>query len=199
MGGFAAIVSAGSLFVVMPAGGLTTSQLHSKALSLSNMPAGWAVDNSSSGGGISSGCLAGLKRPPGTDTKVSVAYKDGQLPEFLELLASGKRALPAYKELSHVLARCRRFTASGNGQTYNYTVGAMSFPQVGNDSSAYSITFSVQGVSGAIYLVLFQVGSIVGAVGYGDIGRPDTSQFQAFVTEAIDKIEGKPVTVPTTY
>jgi hypothetical protein len=69
----------------------------------------------------------------------------------------------------------------------------MSFPEVGNESGAYSVTLSVQGVNGAIDLVLFRVGSIVGALGYGNIGQPDPSQLQAFVTEAINKIEDKPV------
>jgi hypothetical protein len=64
------------------------------------------------------------------------------------------------------------------------------------DSSAFSIIFQFK-EGAARWIWCFRVGSIVGAVGYGDIGQPDISQFGAFVTEAIDKIEGKPVPVPT--
>jgi len=40
-----------SFVAAMPAGAMTKSQLRSKLLTLSNMPTGWTVDNSSSGAG----------------------------------------------------------------------------------------------------------------------------------------------------
>ena len=188
-----------ALTITAPASGLTKAQLHSKLISLSNLPTGWSVDNSSSSSSVSSGCLASLKKPPGKGTKVTVSYANGQLPQLDELLASGPREVAAYNELNHVLARCKHFTASNDGQTETFTVGAMSFPQLGDQSAAYQITFSVQGVNAGFDVLLFRTGSIEGVVVYGDIGSPDSSQFQAFATEAINKVEGKPFAVPTTF
>ena len=46
---------------------------------------------------------------------------------------------------------------------------------------------------------MFRVGKIYGAVEYADLGTPDPDQAQAFVAEAVDKVEGKAVTTPTTF
>ena len=59
------------------------------------------------------------------------------------------------------------------GESLDLTAGAMSFPKMGNGSSALQLTFSVQGVNGGADLVLFRVGSIVGVSEYADIGSPD--------------------------
>ena len=58
------------------------SQLEAKALSLSNFPTGWAIDNSAfSNPATGGGCLAAIKKKvPSHDTKVRVAFANGQLP-----------------------------------------------------------------------------------------------------------------------
>src|ERR1700722_19651554 len=53
------------LGLAAPGSALTRDQLHSKLLSLSNLPTGGTLDTtSSSGGSVTAGCLAGLKRAP---------------------------------------------------------------------------------------------------------------------------------------
>ena len=47
--------------------------------------------------------------------------------------------------------------------------------------------------------MIFEDGQCAGAIGYEDIGQPDATQLQALVTEAINKIEGKSTTPPTTF
>jgi hypothetical protein len=47
--------------------------------------------------------------------------------------------------------------------------------------------------------VLFQTGKTIGEVTYEDFGTPDPAQLQAFVTEAVNKVAGKPTTTPTTF
>jgi hypothetical protein len=187
------------VFAATPAPAITKAQLKAKALSLSNLPTGWSVDNSSNNSsGPTSGCLAGLKRI-GHGTKVTVSFENGQLPVLEELLANGRGELAAYNQLNHILAGCKHFTSTSNGQSVTYTVGAMSFPSVGSHSSAYSVAFSVQGVNAGFDIVLFQFGSIVGAIAYGDIGQPDPASVQAYVTEAVNKLEGKPTVTPTRF
>jgi hypothetical protein len=60
------------------------------------------------------------------------------------------------------------------------------------------MTFSIEDVNAAGDFVLFRVGSIVGLILYADIGSPDSTQLQSFVTEAINQIEGKHTVTPTT-
>jgi hypothetical protein len=189
------------LIATTSAGAVTKAQLHSKALSLSNLPTGWTVDNSnSSNSSIGGGCLAGVKKLPRKKgaVQISVQYEDGQLPQLAELLAAGPGSLAGYNYLNHILEGCKHFTIFQSGRNVQVTVGAMSFPQYGNATSAYGLTFSVEGVNAGFDFVLFRVGSIVGLMEYGDIGQPDPDQLQTFMTAAVNKIEGKPTATPTT-
>jgi hypothetical protein len=45
-------------------------------------------------------------------------------------------------------------------------------------------------------IVMFQVGIYEAAVGYANVGSPEVAQVEAFTTEAINKLEGKPVSAP---
>ena len=47
---------------------------------------------------------------PKSETKVSAAFENGQLPEFQEELVTGHGASAAYNRLNHVLAGCKHFT-----------------------------------------------------------------------------------------
>jgi hypothetical protein len=192
--GAAGIVGLG---VAGPAGAITKAQLHSKVLNLSNLPTGWTVDNSHSGGGgsVSGGCLTGIKRSPKKkgDVKATVQYEDGQLPELDETLAAGPGIPADYGEINDIFRSCKHLTISESGETIPVTIGAMSFPRLGNATSAYGATISVDGVSAGFDFVIFRVGSILGLMYYADIGQPDPTQLQGFVTEAVNKIEGKPV------
>ena len=48
-----------------------------------------------------------------------------------------------------------------------------------------------KGINAGADFVLFKVGSVAGVIEYADIGQPDPSQLQAFVTEAVDKGRGQ--------
>lgn len=182
-----------------PAGAATKAQVKARTLSLSNMPTGWSVDNSanSSSGGIP--CLKPLKAPSRHEVKASVSYADGSLPALQEVVATGSGAAASYKALNKALAACKSFTSSSGGQKVTGSIGAMSFPSVGSHSTAYAIHISIQGVNAGVDVVLFEAGAYVGAVLYEDIGTPDASQAQAFVKEAVAKVEGKPAVTPTTF
>ena len=59
------------------------------------------------------------------------------------------------------------------------------------------MSITLQGVSASADFILFRVGTIAGLIEYADFS-PDTDQVKAFVTEAVNKIEGKPAVTPTT-
>ena len=163
------------------------------------MPTGWSVDNSasSSSGGIP--CLKPIKAPSRHEIKATASYADGSLPAIQEVVAAGSGAASSYRALNRALAACKSFTSSSGGQKVTGNIGAMSFPSVANGSSAYAIKISIDGIDAGADLVLFKAGKYVGAVLYEDIGTPDPQQVQAFVKEALEKIQGRPTGIPTTF
>jgi hypothetical protein len=180
-------------------GAVTKAQVKAKLLSLGDMPTGWSVDNSSSGGVTTSNCLHVLKTSTKSVVRTSVSYVNSHTPAMQEVLEAGRGASARYKEFNKELSGCKKISFTSQGQTISGTVGAMSFPKVGSQSNAFAIKLNVQGVSLGADYVIFKDGQYAGAIGYEDIGQPDATQLQAFVTEAIDKIEGKPTTPPTTF
>lgn len=196
--GFVAALLMVSVFVAaMPSGAVTRSQLQAKALSISNFPTGWSVNNGPDTG--DQGCVSTLKNPGPHVTKVTARFSNGTAPDLDEVLLTGPGAQHAYAKLRGALKRCKSYTATSGGQSATVRVGAMSFPQVGQGSSAYSATLTVEGVNLGADLVLFRVGDVFGAIEYEDIGSPDIEQAQAFVSEAVNKVEGRPTVTPTTF
>jgi hypothetical protein len=198
-----ALVVAMSAVPAMPAGALTRSQLRSKALSLSNMPAGWTVaSTSSSGGGSStsalmSGCLKGVPPAPKDQTVVKVAYRGSRIPLFGEELGWGRGALSGYNRVNEILGACRHFSGTSEGRAYSVTVEALSFPKFEGTTSAYSVKFTSRSTHVTTDLVLLRVGPVECTIVYSEVGQPDPNQLQGFVSEAINKIEGKQTTPPT--
>jgi hypothetical protein len=70
----------------------------------------------------------------------------------------------------------------------------MSFPATaGAKTNAYAFNLTDKGITLGFDLVLFEAGSYAGLVTLGDLGTPDTTLLQYFVSAAIDKAEGKPL------
>jgi hypothetical protein len=143
--------------------------------------------------------LSGIKAHHKHAVQTEVSFIDGNVPILEELLATGTPAKDAYGDLIRVLSACKKLSFTSGGQTVKGSVGAMSFPRVGQQSSAFAMSLSTQGTNIGFDLVLFKTGAYVGVVLYGDLGTPDPDQFQAFVTEAVNKVEGKPTVTPTTF
>ncbi len=181
----------------------TNAQVKSKALALSDMPAGWSVDNSSSGDVNNvGGCLAGLqalkKKPPKGLARAEVKYTDGQLPSLLETVEAGKGSVGRYNKLLGILNKCKSLSYTTGGVHVTGSVGAISFPRIGDSSHAFAMNLQAEGESAGVDLVLFRVGEYDGDLLYFDL-TPDPSTVQAFVREAVNKIQGKPATPPTTF
>jgi hypothetical protein len=179
------------------AGTPTQKELKAKVLSISNLPAGWSVNNSSSTGSGDQGCLSDVRNPPKHGLKASASFAQGNAPILGEVLGAGPGSKATYSTLNRVLSSCKTYTITDNGQSETVHIGAMSFPSVGQQSSAYALTLTSDGINLGGNIVLFKVDGITGAVVYANIGTPNITQTEAFVTEAVAKIEGKPVTVPS--
>jgi hypothetical protein len=128
--------------------------------------------------------------------KASVLFEDGNLPALEESLETGSALGARYAKLESALASCRRISFSSGGQVFHGTVRAMSFPTFGDRSAAFALAFTDKDIKVGADVVLFKVGTIIGEVLYEEVGVPNTSQLRAFMTEAINKIEGKPTVTP---
>jgi hypothetical protein len=160
-------------------------------LSVNDLPTGWAVDNSPSSGGGISGCQGFEATNSKETSKAQIAFdQSGGLPELEESLGGFTSADVAtlYQQGVTALNACKTFSFQDNGQTIQASLGAMSFPQVGAESKAYTMSFSVDGINAAFDIVVARKGTTIVVVGLADIGAPDTGQFQALVNTAFDKV-----------
>jgi hypothetical protein len=179
------------------AGAITRSQLQSKALSISNLPAGWSVHNSSTSSASVAACPGVIRHVvPAHDIKAKVGYADGRFHVLYEDLVAGSDTASVFAKIERDLALCKRFTETKDGQTITLTVRQMSFPAVGNESAAYSDSLSYRGINVGADVILFRVGDILCALTYAHIGSPDITSVHAYVTKALEKIEGQATVTP---
>jgi hypothetical protein len=189
------------------AAGANTNALSikSRTLQLSDMPTGWSVDNSSSGGTNSAtGCLATIKSNQKAKglTRAQVAYAENQsVPALQEAIARGKSSTikKGYAKIVKVLNSCNKVSFTANdGTVVSGSIGAMNFPKVANQSTAYNMALSAKGITVGADIVVFQQGNYDGALLYLDLGQPDTTQLQTFATAAVARVQGKTPPSPTT-
>jgi len=162
---------------------VTKAELKSKLITVSQLPSGWSVDNSSSSGSTNGGCFANTKHieTRGGDIDVSASFENGNLPDFTEEIAGGRSLSSNFTKIKKYLNGCKKVSINDSGATYSGTVGAMSFPTVGSRSAAYQVSLSVKGFTLGIDIVVFQVtASLGGVLLYDDLGQPDVGQLESF-------------------
>lgn len=180
-----------------PAAAASTAQLKAKTLSLSDLPAGWSVENATTGpisnlGGCLTQFLNLKKAPPRGVVRARVSYKDGELSVLQETVEAGKGALTHYDKYLGIISNCRRISFNAQGVTFTGTVTPLAFPQIGQMTHAFKITIAAEGVSIGADIVMFRVGQYNCQILYGSIPL-NTPAVEALATEAMVKIEGKPV------
>lgn len=143
------------------------------------------------------GCLSGLKGTVKNEIKVRVQFLDGQTEGLGEDLENVPHAAARFKKLNGIVARCHKVSAGAGSSAIVGTLEAMSFPHVGAQSAAYSAQLKDHGVNLGDDFVFFQVGNYIGDMTFDAIGTPDIDQLEAFVSEAINKVKGKPTKVPS--
>ena len=165
-------------------------KLSSELLSVSQMPIGWSVDNSSSGGGV--GCLANILEPKGIKqtSYASIDLDDnGNTPVVEERLATYSNATTAYKKIVATLSACKHVSGTSGGVKGTGTVGQMSFPHYGTTSAAFAVSLLIQGTTLGADLLIVRKGNVVMGIEEVDIPPVDVSQFQGFVVKALAKIK----------
>jgi hypothetical protein len=184
-----------TLSVAAAAGATTKAELKAQTLSLANMPTGLSPDDSASrfGNLTSSGCFKAFSALPKRAkpiVRVTVSYEELSLPYFAESLETGAGAAQRYKRFVDVLNGCKQMAyTDSDGTQWSGTLGTIF---EGSSSNSYSLHLTAKGFSVGADVVLFRVGEVTGEVFYGDFSPADDT-FQAFVTAAVDKVEGEPV------
>jgi hypothetical protein len=167
----------------------STPRLSAELRSVSQMPTGWSIDNSSGGSGI--GCLATILEPKGIKqtSHAGVALDDnGNTPLVSEKLATYSNAKTAYKKIVATLNGCKHVSGTSGGTKATGTVGQMSFPHYGNASAAFSVSLVTQGTTIDDDLLIVRKGSVIMGIQEADLPPVDVSQFQGFVVKALAKV-----------
>jgi hypothetical protein len=165
-------------------------RLSAELLSVSQMPTGWSIDNSSGGSGF--GCLATILEPKGIKqtSHAGITFDvNGNTPVLSEKLATYSNARTAYKKIVATLSSCKHVSGTSGGTKATGTVGQMSFPHYGNASAAFSVSLVIQGTAyGEDALIVRKANVIMGIV-EADLPPVDVSQFQGFVVRALAKVK----------
>ena len=166
---------------MMTSASASTPKLSSELLSVGQMPTGWNVDNSSSGGG---GC--GILEPKGVKQTASAEVtldNSGSTPLIVEKLATYTNAETAYKKIIAMVNSCKQ----PKGQ--KVTFERMSFPNYGNASAAFVTKFIFQGFLSGDDLLIARKGNIIMAIQYVDLNPVYTPWFQGSVVKALAKVK----------
>jgi hypothetical protein len=173
-------------------GGGTAGRLHSRLLSVADLPAGWS-SAATSGNAVkltNTPCLSGLAKHPKGWTYQAAGFVEGKtIPNVGEVLATGAQAEHVWQRFGDDLSACRSATLVLGGTKVQATVHPLAFPQVGRSSSAYAWAFTIAGIRIGFDLVLFQTGRYGGYVSYADLGAPLSSTVEAFARAAVAKAQ----------
>jgi hypothetical protein len=167
----------------------------SSLLALSDLPTGWAIDNSDSGGdGDDSdepSCLAGLDKSITAEGQAQIQFQfDGSIPELSQAIGtfgSSAAASTAFKAGSASLDSCTDLSFTTGGQTIQGTIAPLSFEKIGDQAKAWAMTFAANGISVGFDIVVFQKGSTLEELGLGDIGTPNLTDLTTYCDKALAK------------
>lgn len=167
--------------------------LKSQLLSVSDLPSGWAIDNSSDTSSNSiPPCVKNLKSKLNTSDKAQIGFvKGSDVPDFgqqIGYFGTATAALAKYQSGTRILNACKDFSFSSDGHKYTGSIGQLSFPALRPRSTAWQITLSTEGVTVGIDVALVQKGSELSFLLYADVGSVDVSDFLPLARKAVAKM-----------
>lgn len=117
--------------------------------------------------------------------------KGTDFPEFEQSLGyygTSAAAVAKYQAGAAIFNNCKDVSFTSDGQKVTASIGALSFPAVGQQSSAWQLMISSQGVTAGVDIVLVQKGSELAMLIYGDIGSPDIDEATSLAHKAVAKM-----------
>ena len=184
--------SSGSTAAGSAAGG-APRDLKPQLFTVSELPTGWAVDNSAnSSTDTTPPCLASVK------TKVEPANKADQdfvkgtdfpaLSQHIGDFGSSAAASGTFADLTSTLDGCKDVSFTSDGTKITGSIGQMSFARLGDRSEAWQMVLSAQGQTVGIDLVLVQRNRELELLLYGELGSPDVGEFTGLASKAVAKL-----------
>jgi len=193
--GLAAVLLASSITTgsVSAATTYSKAKLRSLLLTVSDLPSGWSIDNSSSNGnGPTPSCLSAYEHLRPNLTRADVEFwQDGSAPVFLEgVVAGGDDAHLYYARATKALAGCSSISFTTQGLTLHGHMTGLSVPKVGNESRAYAFRFTFQGIPLFMDIDILRQGELVGTTIFVDLGSSESGTFTQLTREAVNKLKG---------
>lgn len=170
--------------------------LTSLLLTEADVPAGWTVASSSNSSSNDSApdCLKSFESVGGAAGGVDANFQLGTNgPQFGETLrASPGTASDSITNFTKIMDGCKTFSVTSGSQKVSGTIAPLSFPHVGDKSSAFTVTVSSLGFTIAIQIVAAENKKNTLAVfSYSQFGSSSTSAFHQLINDAMAKVAGK--------
>lgn len=171
----------------------TAADPTSQLLSISDFPTGWAIDNSPDTNDSSTpACLATLKTSFAPAKRASVAFQYGtsvpKLAQSIGTYPTSAAATASFGRGSTILDGCTEISITSEGKTITGSIGALSFPTIGDQSKAWSLVFSTNGVTLGLDVVLLQKAAELEEVIIADLGTPSINGLTTYCAKAVAKM-----------
>ena len=165
--------------------------LEAQLLSVADLPTGWAVDNSSDPDTAAPSCLKQAKAITDTPHSVRAEFVKGTdvptLSDSIGYYDSSDNAEHKFTAAAQVLTSCKDVSFDSDGTHVTGTVGALSFPKIGDRSAAWRFTFDAGGQSFGAIEVLIQKDKELEILGLVDI-EPSVDELETLCQTAVAKL-----------
>jgi len=176
------------------AGTAPPRDLTSQLFTVSELPAGWAVDNSAANSSTDTTppCLASVKAKVEPALKADADFVKGTdfpaLSQHIGDFGTSAAASSTFAAMTSTLDRCTDVSFTSEGTKITGSIGQMSFAKLGDRSEAWQMVLSAQGQTVGIDLVLVQRNRELELLLYGELGSPDVGEFTALASKAVAKL-----------
>ncbi len=181
---------------------LTESQLRSALLTVADLPTGYKAiasseDDSSGTQGNDEGCSAKFERLGGNDDNAAAhveatfqgAGLGTVLEQGLESYDDEDELRGYFDEVVSVLSDCPSFsTTDEKGIKTDFSVGALSFPKLGDDTVALAVTGKTPDFNLALNVVIVRLGRNVMSVSQGGL-TADVAALEQAARRGFEKLE----------
>jgi hypothetical protein len=169
--------------------------LKAQLLTVAELPAGWSIDNSNSGGDKTS-TPSCLRRPLDSElhanAKADASFVRGSdfpwLNQGIAYFGDDATASAKLSTIAAILNGCKDLSYTSDGHKVTGSMGVMSFPNFGDHSQAWDMTLTAEGTTVGFDLVLMQKGAELEQLFYGDLGWLDVTELQTLAESAADKM-----------
>ncbi|GAA2023003.1 hypothetical protein GCM10009839_20620 [Catenulispora yoronensis] len=185
---------------------LTESDLHTRLLTVNDLPTGFTVDTDATdtNGTISStdphckplvDLMNSDGKPPTATAATNTSFTKSELgPNVATGLASfpsTQTAETLLTTISTAMKTCTTLTETDkDGSSYDFGVAALPFPETGDGSSATRMSADIGGYPAQVDIVVVRIGSTLLYVANTGLGGTDSGLTQDVVARAVGKVEG---------